>query len=160
MRRSFTLLCFALTLSASPIALDQAQQAPAPPMSIYSGSFGGGFALTGGNTDTKNFNLTFNLVRDPKTRNIFKADALYLRSSQNDLLTLHRSALKLRDEYNLSTRVFLFGEVGYLRDEFKDIQWLLAPIAGIGYRLITNDRTSLTVSGGPGGYCSVQRRAS
>src|SRR5262245_31095215 len=150
MRSSIILLCLVLTFAASPVAA-QAQQPP-PPMSIYSGSFGGGFALTGGNTDTKNVNLTFNLVRDPKTKNIFKADALYLRASQNDVLTLHRSALKLRDEYNLSKRVFLFAEVGYLRDEFKDIQYLWSPIGGIGYRLITNDRTMLTVSGGVGGY--------
>lgn len=121
-------------------------------MSIYSGSFGGGFALTSGNTDTKNFNLTFSLVRDPKTKNVFKADALYLRGSQNDVLTLHRSSLRLRDEYNLSKRVFLFGEFGYLRDDFKDIQYALAPIGGVGYRLIANDRTTLSVSGGAGGY--------
>jgi len=151
MRTFLVLPAFALILSMSPLARAQAQQPPAP-MSIYSGSFGGGFALTGGNTDTKNFNLTFNLVRDPKTKNIFKADALYLRASQNDVLTLHRSSLKLRDEYNLSKRVFLFGEFGYLRDEFKDIQALLSPIGGIGYRLITTDRTMLSVSGGAGGY--------
>jgi len=152
MRNSRILLCLVLTLSASPIAMAQAQQQPAAPMSIYSGSFGGGFALTSGNTDTKNFNLTFSLVRDPKTKNIFKADALYLRGSQNDLLTLHRSALKLRNEYNLSKRVFLFAELGYLRDEFKDIQYLWSPIGGIGYRLIVNDRTTLNVSAGAGGY--------
>ena len=152
MRSSLILLSLILTLSASPVVMAQAQQPAPAPMSIYTGSFGGGFALTGGNTDTKSFNFTFNLVRDPKTKNVFKADALYLRSSQNDVLTLHRSSLRLRDEYNLSKRVFLFGELGYLRDEFKDIQWLLAPIGGVGYRLVTNDRTSLTVSGGAGGY--------
>src|SRR4030095_230442 len=151
MRSSVVLSCFAVSLFTTPIAVAQAQQPPAP-MSVYSGSFGGGLALTSGNTDTKNFNITFNLVRDPKTRNIFKVDALYLRASQNDVLTLHRSALKLRDEYNLSKRVFLFAELGYLRDDFKDIQYLWSPIGGIGYRLIVNDRTTLNVSGGVGGY--------
>jgi putative salt-induced outer membrane protein YdiY len=151
MRSSLVLLCLVLTLSSNAFAVAQAQQ-PAAPMSIYSGSFGGGFALTSGNTDTTNYNLTFNLVRDPKTKNVFKADALYLRGSQDDVLTLHRSALKLREEYNLSKRVFVFGEFGYLRDEFKDIQYLLSPIAGFGYRLIDNDRTALSVSGGAGGF--------
>lgn len=137
-----------LVLVISPLAFSQAP----PSMSVYTGSFGGGLALTGGNTDTKNFNLTFNLVRDPKTRNVFKADALYLRGSQNDVLSLDRSLVKVRDEYNLSTRVFLFGEMGYLRDQFKDIRYLLSPIGGAGYRLITNDTTQLAVSGGAGGY--------
>jgi putative salt-induced outer membrane protein YdiY len=151
MPSSVVLSCFAVSLFTTPIAVAQAQQPPAP-MSVYSGSFGGGLALTSGNTDTKNFNITFNLVRDPKTKNVFKVDALYLRASQNDVLTLHRSSLKLRDEYSLTNRVFLFAEFGYLRDEFKDIQYLLSPIGGIGYKLINTDRTLLTVSGGAGGY--------
>jgi putative salt-induced outer membrane protein YdiY len=121
-------------------------------MPVYTGSFGGGFTLTSGNTDTKNFNLVFNLVRDPKTKNVFKADALYLRASQNDTLNLHRSAVKIRDEYSLSKRTFLFGELGYLRDEFKDISYLIAPIGGIGYKLIATDETTLAVSGGAGGF--------
>jgi len=121
-------------------------------MPVYTGSFGGGFTLTSGNTDTKNFNLVFGLVRDPKTKNVFKADALYLRGSQNDTLNLHRSAVKLRDEYSLTKRIFVFGEFGYLRDEFKDIRYLLAPIGGIGYKLIATDDTTLSVSGGAGGF--------
>jgi len=96
MRSSQILLSLVLTLSASSVLMAQAQQPAPAPMSIYTGSFGGGLALTGGNTDTKSFNFTFNLVRDPKTKNVFKADALYLRSSQNDVLTLHRSSLRLR----------------------------------------------------------------
>jgi putative salt-induced outer membrane protein YdiY len=141
----------AAVLFTAQLATAQAQQPPAP-TPLYTGSFGGGFALTGGNTDTKNFNLTFNLVRDPKMKSVFKVDALYLRGSQNDVLNLHRSALKLRYEYSLTNRVFLFGEFGYLKDEFKDIQYLLAPIGGIGYKLINTDRTLLSVSGGAGGY--------
>jgi putative salt-induced outer membrane protein YdiY len=133
------------------MAAAQAQQPPAPPP-VYSGSFGGGLTLTGGNSETKNFNLTFSLVRDPKTKNVVKVDALYLRGSQNDVLTLHRSSLKVRDEYSLTRKWFLFGEFGYLRDEFKSIDYLLAPIAGIGYRFIANDRTTLSVSGGGGGF--------
>src|SRR5688572_31838007 len=123
MRGSVILAAFAAALLAASAAEAQAQQQPPAPMSIYTGSFGGGFALTGGNSETKNVNVTFNLVRDPKTRGVFKAEALYLRGSQNDELNLHRSSAKLRYEHNLTTRVFLFGEFGYLRDEFKDIKY-------------------------------------
>jgi putative salt-induced outer membrane protein YdiY len=127
-------------------------QATTPPMPVYSGSFGGGLALTGGNTDTKNFNLTFNLLRDPKKKNVFKADALYLRGSQSGTLNLNRAAVKVRDEYTLTGRTFLFAEMGYFRDPFKDIRYLLAPVGGIGYRIVNNDRTLLAVSGGAGGF--------
>jgi putative salt-induced outer membrane protein YdiY len=151
MRSSFVLAALAVVVFTAPIATAQAQQPPAP-TPLYTGSFGGGLALTGGNTDTSNFNLTFNLVRDPKMKSVFKVDALYLRGSQNDIVNLHRSAAKARYEYSLTSRWFLFGEFGYLRDEFKDIKYLLAPIGGIGYKLINTDRTLLSVSGGAGGY--------
>jgi putative salt-induced outer membrane protein YdiY len=152
MRSSFVILAgLATALCTAQFTWAQAQQPPAP-MSIYSGSFGGGFALTGGNTDTTNYNLTFNLVRDPKMKSVFKADALYLRGSQNGELNLHRSAAKARYEYNLTSRVFLFAEFGAMRDEFKQIDYLLAPIAGVGYKLINTDRTLLSVSAGAGGY--------
>src|SRR5262245_2766083 len=88
-------------------------QAPAEPTPLYSGNFGGGLALTGGNTDTKNFNLTAAIVRDPKTRNVIKANATYLRGDQNDILNLDRSAFNLRDEYTISGRTFVFGQLDY-----------------------------------------------
>jgi putative salt-induced outer membrane protein YdiY len=132
-------------------AVAQAQQSQ-PPMPVYTGSFGGGFALTSGNTDTQNINLAFSLVRDPKTKNVFKTDALYLRGVQNDVLNLQRAAAKVRDEYSLSKRVFLFAELGYLRDQFKDISYLFAPIGGVGYKLIDTDATKLAISGGGGGF--------
>jgi hypothetical protein len=56
-----------------------AAQAPSNPPPVYTGSFGGGLAITSGNTDTQNFNLTAALVRDPKTRNVIKGGATYLR---------------------------------------------------------------------------------
>jgi putative salt-induced outer membrane protein len=132
--------------SASALAQD-----PAAPTPLYTGSLGGGLALTGGNTDTKNFNLVFGMVRDPKTKNVIKLNALYLRGSQNDVLSLDRAAVTLRDEYTFSNRTFLFGQIDYLRDDFKAISYLVAPIAGIGYKLADSDATKLAVSGGAGG---------
>jgi putative salt-induced outer membrane protein YdiY len=148
MRYHVVLAALSSLLILCPPAIAQVPPAPTP---VYSGSFGGGLALTGGNTDTNNFNLAFSLVRDPKTKNVFKADALYLRGSQNDVLNLHRAAVKLRDEYSLSKRVFLFAELAYLRDPFKGIDYLFAPIGGVGYKLIATDPTTLSITGGVGG---------
>jgi putative salt-induced outer membrane protein len=126
------------------------QQPPA--MKVYTGSFGGGFALTGGNSDTKNFNLTFDLVRDPKTRNVIKANASYLRGTQTDVLSLDRTAFNVRDEYALTSRLYTFGQIDYLRDRFKQIIFYWAPTGGLGYKLVNSDRTLLTIDGGGGGF--------
>jgi len=125
-------------------------QAP-PPTPVYTGSFGGGLAVTNGNTDTTNFNFAFSLVRDPKTRNLTKATALYLRGTQNDVLSLDRSAILLRHEYSISTRTFVFGQADYLRDKFKDIRYLVAPVGGLGYRLVDTEATKFSASAGVGG---------
>ncbi len=59
-------------------------QTPAQSTPLYTGNIGGGFAVTGGNTHTSNFNLTAALVRDPKTRNVIKGSAAYLRGLENE----------------------------------------------------------------------------
>jgi putative salt-induced outer membrane protein len=125
-------------------------QAPAP-SSMYSGNFGGGLAVTNGNTNTRSFNLSGAIVRDPKTRNVMKGTASYLRGSQNDLLNLDRTAINMRDEYSISQRTYTFGQLDYLRDQFKEMIFFWAPTAGLGYKLINTDRTQLTVDGGAGG---------
>jgi putative salt-induced outer membrane protein YdiY len=126
-------------------------QAPATPAPVYSGNIGGGLARTGGNTHTSNFNLTAAFVRDPKTRNIVRANAAYLRGSLNDVLNLNRTSFNIRDEYTLSGRTFVFGQLDYVRDQFKQMIFFWAPTGGIGYKLINTDSTQFTVDGGAGG---------
>ena len=140
-------------VSSAAIAYAQAPappQAPAEPPKTWTGSAGAGLSLTSGNSDTLSFNLAFDLTRDPKTRNVIKFNALYLRSEQDDTLTADRIAIGFRDEYTLTSRVFVFGQIDYLRDTFKLIDYLVAPTGGVGFKLINTDRTKLTVDGGAG----------
>ncbi len=139
------------TLITAVFAASAAAQAPADPPPLYTGNFGGGLAITGGNTDTRNFNLTAAVVRDPKTKNVIKLNAAYLRGDQNDLLNVDRTSFNLRDEYTLTGRTFVFGQVDYLRDKFKQIIFFWAPTAGMGYKLVDNTSTQLQVDGGAGG---------
>jgi len=141
--------CFVLAvwfLSDGALAQD-----PQAPPEIYTGNLGGGLAITGGNTDTQSFNLTAELARDPQTRNVIRGAASYLRGDQDDVLNLDRTAVNVRDEYTISGRTFVFGQVDYLRDRFKGIIFLWAPTGGVGHRLIDVESTEFVVSGGAGG---------
>src|SRR6266849_9378101 len=60
---------------------------------------------------------------DPKTKFVFKADALYLRGSANGVKQVDKAAADARGEYALSDRTFAFGEVNYLRDPFKGMSY-------------------------------------
>jgi putative salt-induced outer membrane protein len=129
----------------------QAPAAPPAPAREYSGSFGGGMTLTSGNTTTRNYNLAFSHIHERKNGNTDKITALYLRGKQDGVLTLNRASIVFRDEYKLSSRVFLFGEVVYLSDRFKDISYYISPVGGLGYKVIDTDATKLQFSGGAGG---------
>jgi putative salt-induced outer membrane protein len=126
-------------------------QAPTEPTPLYTGNVGGGLALTNGNTSTRNFNLTGSIVRAPKGRNVTKATASYLRGTQSDILNVDRTAINIRDEYTLSNRTFVFGQLDYQRDQFKQMIFFWAPTAGIGYKLINTDSTQFIIDGGGGG---------
>jgi putative salt-induced outer membrane protein YdiY len=148
-------LAFVLVLLAAAPALAQEVVAPPPcacpcpcpepPPPPLQGSLSAGLSITSGNTDTSAFNLAFNLVYDPKTRGVFKADAFYLRSTTNGDATTDKAAASLRYEYALTERIYAFAQVGYQRDKFKNVVYLFTPMAGGGYYFVK--RKNLELSG-------------
>jgi putative salt-induced outer membrane protein YdiY len=128
----------------------QAPQPTAPPP-VWTGNVGAGLALTNGNTDTKNINLSLGIVRDPKRRSVLRVNGLYLRGEKDGDLIVNLGQLTIRDEINISPRTFVFAQGYYARDTFKGIRNLFSPTAGIGYKLINTDATLLIVDTGVGG---------
>ena len=144
--RTAAILCLLLVTTAA-----LGQETPAkPPVKPWSSSLGAGIAFTSGNSDTKNINVNFNTAFDPKTDRRFKADALYLRGENDGTTNVDKASADARYERNFQQRAFWFGEVSYLRDPFKDIDYLVAPIAGAGINLIKDAARTLEVDGGVG----------
>lgn len=132
----------------------EAQQPPAggstAPVNAWTRTVSVGLALTAGNKDTSTFNAGFEAVYDPKHRNLLKADGLFFRGKTGGELTADRLGLNGRDEYKLNDGVFTFAQLQYLRDQFKDIQYLVAPTAGLGYLLAETPSTRASVDAGVG----------
>lgn len=149
MKRNVRCVVFCCCLMVPAVPATAQAQAAAP--KVYTGSFGAGLAVTGGNTDTVNFNLAFDMVRDPKTKNVIKTNAFYLRSSTHSIKTADQLSLGFRDDYSLSKRAFAYGALPYLRDPFKNISYLLNPQGGLGWKLLATDKHTLALSGGAGG---------
>lgn len=149
-RRLLAAAC--LLLAASPKLFAQAAPppTPAPPPPPLTATASAGLALTSGNTDTSTINLGYGFTYDPKTRNVVKSDGLFLHGKSEGELTADRLALNGRDEYKLHDRLYTFGQVQYLRDQFKDIDYLVSPNGGLGYRLVDSPRTKLSVDGDVG----------
>jgi len=131
-------------------AYGQAPQPTAPPP-VWAGNVGAGLALTNGNTDTKNINISLGIVRDPKRRSVLRVNGLYLRGEKESELIVNQTQFTIRDEINISPRTFVFVQGNYVRDTFKGIRNLFSPTAGIGYRLINTDATLLSIDTGVGG---------
>jgi putative salt-induced outer membrane protein YdiY len=124
--------------------------APPPPPPVWAGSFGAGFAVTSGNADTSSYNLAFNLTHDPDNPHALRADALYLRGSNSGTTNVNRATFGVRDDYSLSDRTALFGQFRHLRDEFKEIEYLLAPTFGVAQKIAVTEKVLLAADVGAG----------
>jgi putative salt-induced outer membrane protein YdiY len=127
-----------------------APAAPAPPPPNWTGSAGAGFSMNRGNTDTTNVNLSFEATRDPKTHSVWKLKALYLRGDTDGATSVDRFLFDGRNERDLAPRVYAFGALQFLEDQFKEIDYLWAPSAGVGYKLIAAPMTTFNVDAGLG----------
>lgn len=139
-----------ILLASSALATPAVAQPAAPPK-IWTVALSAGLALTSGNTDTSNINAAYDIVYNPQTRNVVKSDALFLRGETEGVLSANRISLNVRDEYSLTTRTFVFGQNQYLHDEFKNIDYLVAPTAGVGYKILDTMATKFAVDGSAGG---------
>lgn len=122
-----------------------------PPEPAWKANVGFGFAYTSGNTDTQNLNLTFEVIHDPKTKNVFRSDGLWIRNKTDGELSADRAAFTVRDEYTFSGRTFAFVELAYQQDAFKELDYLWTPLGGIGHHFVDSETVRLTVDGAVGG---------
>lgn len=134
-------------IPAAQAAAPAAAPAP-PPLWLVSG--GAGLALTGGNKDTSTLNLAYEVKRDGGLPVIWRSAGLYLRGKTDDELTIDRALLDNRVDRLLTQRLSAFGQFGYLRDRFKEIDYLLSPGGGLSYAFIKNARMELSGDGGIG----------
>lgn len=147
------LLC---ALTAPPFAAAQESDTkppappPPPPVKPLTATGSIGLALSRGNSESLTGHLGFEATLDRKTGNVFRVKGLHLRGEQDGSATLNRTTFEVRDEHRFSDRVFAFGQVGYLHDTFKLIDYLVAPTIGIGWRAVENPRTTFNLDGGAG----------
>jgi putative salt-induced outer membrane protein YdiY len=154
-RRVFASSTVRVTLALCPLvaasAAPSSAQAPPPEPKIWTVTASAGAALTTGNSETSSLNAAYDITYDPPNKHVLKSDALALRARTDDELTANRIGLNVRDEYHFTPRFFVFGQNQYLKDEFKSIDYLLAPTGGIGYKVIDTAATQLGVDASAGG---------
>ncbi len=141
------LLALAAIAATRPAHADE----PAAPPPAWTGSLGAGLSWTGGNTDTRSYNVSFAVMHDPKGDNVFKADGLYLRGEKDGDPTVDKKTFGLRDEYRLAGNFSAFGEVRWRADRFANLTYGVTPLAGVVYKVVATPDFELGFDAGVGG---------
>lgn len=143
-----------IVVSFARPAAAQAPLAPVPPLPPppppWTGSAGAGLSLNRGNSSTTSINLSFDASRDSRAGSVWKIKGLYQRGDNNGVRAVDRLLFDGRHEYTLSSRTYGFAQLQFLEDHFKAIDFLWAPAAGIGVKLLADGRTTLHVDAGLG----------
>jgi putative salt-induced outer membrane protein YdiY len=142
---------------AQPVVLPPTQPPPPPPPAPppppppgWAGSLGAGYAFTSGNSDTSTGNLAYEVLRDTGTNVVLKSTGLYLRGESEGVATVQRAAADARLDYRLTPRLSAFGLTTFAHDRFKDIDYLVAPTAGLSYAVVKTERVEWTTDGSVG----------
>lgn len=143
-------LALLLAAVVPAVAAAQAPAEPPPPPPGWTGSFGAGLALTQGNSDTNTVNLAYDVKRDTGSKVLFKSIGLFIRGESEGALTTNRLGLEGRVDREFTERTSFFGQTQYLRDEFKEIDYLVSPTIGLSHFLVKSDRTEFAVDSGVG----------
>lgn len=127
-----------------------AQEKPASIPPIWAGSFGAGLAITSGNSNTSNWNISFKAKREPATGLILSADGLLIRGTKDGELSTDKSLLNSRTELRFANKSYVFVQTAYLRDTFKSIDYFFAPTAGLSYKFYNEATGTFSVDASVG----------
>ena len=139
-----------LTETASLPSNSPKEQAAKGNAKTLTGSVGAGLSMTSGNSDTINWNISFDLNRKFKCGHTVQASGLYLRGKENDKLSLDRLKLSLRDDYAIKDSLVGFGDLVYKRDPLKGVDHLVNPSGGLGWKMIDGNRITVQTDAGAG----------
>ncbi len=109
-----------------------------------------GLRGSSGNTERLNFDTSLLLKRED-TEGIFTFDTSYYYAEDDGDQTANRFDANVRNEWKLENpRWTIFVQGSYLLDEFQDYDYRVAGGAGVGYKLIEAEDTTLDVRFGVG----------
>lgn len=131
-------------------AVAQARADEAPPPEGWSGKGQAGYVMSRGTTDTDTANAQIDLADIVGTawKHTIDLQALYGRS--NGVTQAERWGGQLQSDYNVTARLYAFGALHYLQDEFSGFQYQGDLTAGIGYKVLTTDSDKLEAQVGAG----------
>lgn len=135
-------LIFWLALSASAEEEKQEEKAK------WSGDVSVGFSLARGNTDTTNFSVSFSAKRKISKKIEWFNTGLFLLGRVDGKTEAESLGLGSRVNWQYSKRFFAYFELQGFRDRFKNYGYRILPSVGIGYKILTGEKMTLSANTG------------
>ncbi|MGH8149946.1 MAG: DUF481 domain-containing protein [Steroidobacteraceae bacterium] len=156
MRTTATWLLTLLTLAPlAALADDATAPAPAraatptPTMNVWTGKGQVGFLDSQGNSPAKSANAALDMsYLTTSWKHTLHLDGLYGESA--NITSAERLDALWQSNYNISKDLFAFGNLTYRRDLFDGFQYQGSGSAGVGYKLLQTQSTTLSVQLGAG----------
>ncbi|MEJ7139245.1 DUF481 domain-containing protein [Amphibiibacter pelophylacis] len=157
MSKFVKLSVLALSLAAAGTAMAQAQDGQ------WRGSVGASGAITQGNSESRSVAISGNLNRATAvdritlnalinraqgTARVLNADGTLSSTSQN--VAANNASLFGQYDYNITSDIYGYGNLGFLRDGQQDLNLRTSVGAGLGYHVIKAPDMTFDVYGGLG----------
>ncbi|MBS1208504.1 MAG: putative salt-induced outer membrane protein [Proteobacteria bacterium] len=127
--------------------LDNKPELSDDPSGKWEGSFGLGFTLRQGNSNTTEGSVTLDAVRNMHSSRLL-ANALMVRSSEKGERSSDSGNADFRGERELSEKTFGFAGVGMERDSLQDMSLRGSLNSGVGVRWLNSESTVLNLHAG------------
>jgi putative salt-induced outer membrane protein YdiY len=121
-------------------------------MEGWKGGLNVGFALTRGNSETKNLNLAFNAVRTGhRDKLTLYANSIYA-TNDAEAASPHTTANNIgggaRYDRDITSRIFGFGNTDFYADDLQGLDLRFVFGGGLGFHAIKGEKTTLDLLGG------------
>lgn len=116
----------------------------------WSGSVEGGINIHSGNTDSTDYNAEINL-ENKHGRWSHELHLEALAREENDSRTAEKYRISGRDNYLISERAFVFGDLEYTKDRFSGYDYRVNETLGFGYIFADDEVWKLKTRAGIGG---------
>lgn len=145
-----TPLALALLLASMPQALLAAESGAKDEKDrSWSGNVELGLAVASGNADSETVNGKLDFTREEE-RWFYGFTLAGLRAKAEDALSANRYEFGLKLGYDFTERLYAFGSLRHESDDFATFETQTIASAGVGYRFVDSDRTTLVGEFGPG----------
>ncbi len=135
--------------SFSASSASSSSSSSAPPMGVWMGAGQIGYLDSQGNAPAKSANAVLDMsYLEMAWKHSLHLDFLY--GEAGNVVSAERFDAFWQSNYNFTSDLYVFGNVGYNRDLFDGFEYQAAGTTGVGYNVIKTDATTLSVQLGAG----------